>query len=321
MSQPRRPPPRAASAPRAACLRQHRLGPAVCSSPPPRAAPPRGPFRQTRSQSSNPPCRGPPAPTLRARQVPTTAPSRAKHTKPAGTPSQNPPQTRAGLVARLADKNWLGSVVGGPSSKMASSDGGDVGFRARWGGCAAAGRSQKEPQPARRSRSWLALGCVPRKMLVGAGPTVVEPLSAPAALQPWRRARTTPTTTRTTRRTGTASRSPRASGGSPPRGCAATGSRLLLLPEPGRSSQRAQAQCPRRSPQRDARWSSDACPPDRAAVTHQRRSAARRWTRSSCGTSVLPRGSRRRSGKRGRSTKNSARPPGRLAPSRTPPEP
>ena len=105
---------------------------------------------------------------------------------------------------------------------MASSDGGDVGFRACWGGCAAAGRSLKQrPQPARRSRSWLALGCVPRKMLVDAGPTVVEPLSAPAALQPWRRARTTPTTTRTTRRTGTASRSPRASGGSPPRGCAA----------------------------------------------------------------------------------------------------
>ena len=46
------------------------------------------------------------------------------------TPSQNPPQTRAGLVARLADKNWLGSVVGGPSNKMASSDGCDVGFRA-----------------------------------------------------------------------------------------------------------------------------------------------------------------------------------------------
>ena len=160
VSQPRRPPPRAASAPRAACLRQHRLGPAVWSAPPPRAAPPRGPFRQTRSQSSNPPCRGPPAPTLRARQVPTTAPSRAKHTKPAGTPSQNPPQTRAGLVARLADKNWLGSVVGGPSSKMASSDGGDVGFRARWGGCAAAGRSQTEPAMARSTKRLWVLGCV-----------------------------------------------------------------------------------------------------------------------------------------------------------------
>ena len=44
-------------------------------------------------------------------------------------------------MTRLADKNWLGSVVGGRSTKMASSDGGDVGFRARWGGCAAAGRS------------------------------------------------------------------------------------------------------------------------------------------------------------------------------------
>ena len=225
VSQARRPPGRPASAPRAACLRQHRLGPAVWSAPPPRAAPPRGPFRQTRSQSSNPPCRGPPAPTLRARQVPTTAPSRAKHTRP--------PKRRHRI---LQDVCGLGGAVG--RQKLAGvggrrpleQDGVERRWRCRFQSPLGRVRSSRTAFSKRAAGSTIAklvgLGLRPTKMLVDAGPTVVEPLSAPAALQPWRRARTTPTTTRTTRRTGTASRSPRASGGSPPRGCAATGSAI-----------------------------------------------------------------------------------------------